>query len=218
MKKILILLFVAFAFINCDSLTYDGCDSSQVARLKSLVKNINISYDYYMENDWPVFSITINNITEDMYFLDSTTEKKYYYTDTSDGEITIFGYNSGSGRYKFYSNNNCSDVYLGAKYYTLPTYNKYYNHLLCADISNYNLCQKWIYVDFSEEEFEEKVKQYINSKEQINEDKIQIEYKKTLLDEIVDIYIKYYYYFFGVLILVCLIVIFVSNKKNRFKL
>ena len=46
MKKIILILLLSFMFINSSALTYGGCDYSTVSRMKSIVKNINISYDY----------------------------------------------------------------------------------------------------------------------------------------------------------------------------
>lgn len=218
MKKIILFLMASFAFINSSALTYGGCDYSTVARMKSIVSNINISYDYTIINNEAYFNVTINNLTGDIYFYDTETGKNYYYTDTNNGEITIYNYKT-SGSYKFYSNNNfCRDISLGSKYYNFPEYNVYYTDSLCSDIPNYSLCQKWASINYSRDEFEQKVSEYKNSKEQIEEEKINVEYEKTILDIIVELYIKYYYYFLGGLILICSIIIIINYRKNRFKL
>ena len=219
MKKILLFLLIGFAFINCSALTYRGCDYSTVSRMKSIVSNINVSYDYTIIDNEPHFNVTINNLTNDIYFLDTTTGKNYYYSDTNNGEITIYDYNRTSGRYKFYSNiGDCYGISLGTKYFDFPIYNRYYNHELCSDVPNYSLCQKWVNVNYSEEEFEKLVFDYKNSKNNVEEEKIQIEYEKNIIDIIVDLYINYYYYFLIGLILICTTIIIVNNKKNRFKL
>ena len=220
MRKIILFLLVSFTFINTSALTYGGCEYSAVSRMKSIVKNINISYDYSIINNEVSFSVTLNNLTPDIYFYDNTTKKNYYYSDTNNGEITIYNYRNGvSGSYKFYSNNpSCLKVSLGTKYYNLPVYNRFYGSSMCADIQNYSLCQKWANIKYTNYEFEKLIEEYKSQKEQIENEKPIVEYEKNIIDKIIDLYIKYYYYFFGVLIIVCSTIIFVYNKKNNFKL
>ena len=56
-KACLILLFLFFSLFNikASALTYGGCAYSDVARLKAFVSNINISYDYYIQNNMDMF-------------------------------------------------------------------------------------------------------------------------------------------------------------------
>ena len=219
MKKIILMLILSFSFINSSALTYGGCEYSTVSRMKSIVSNINLSYDYEIINNEANFSVTLNNLTEDIYIYDDVTGKNYYYSDTNNGEITIYDYKSGSGSYKFYSNNSsCRGISLGTKYYNLPKYNKFFNSALCSDIPNYSLCQKWASIDYSQEEFEKLVSEY-KTKSTDSIEKIEnIEYEKTLGDIITEWYINYYYYLLGGIIVICSIIIFVSNRKNKFKL
>lgn len=215
MKKLILFLIISFSFINSFALTYGGCDYSVVARMKSIVSNINISYDYKFINNEVYFDVTINNLTNDVYFYDTVTRKNYYYSNTNNGEITLYNY-TDSGGYKFYSNNSaCKDISLGVKYYNFPEYNYYYSDPLCLDAPNFSLCQKWINVNYSRNEFELMLMEYKNKNEV---EEITIEYEKTIIDKIVDIYIEYYYYFLGGIILILTPIIIVSNKKNRFKL
>lgn len=217
MKKVILLLLISFSFINCNALSYGGCDYSTVSRMKSIISNINLSYDYKIVNNEAYFSVTLTNLTNDLYFYDTTKEKSYYYNNTNQGEITIYDYTS-SGSYKFYSNNpSCKGIYLGSKYYTFPKYNLYYGDPLCSDVPNYSLCQKWQPVNYSRDEFEEKILEYKNSKED-TEEELVIEYEKTIIDKIVDIYVKYYYYFLGGIIILLTPIIVISNRKDRFKL
>lgn len=219
MKKIILFLTIYLLGFSVSALTYGGCDYSTVARMKAIVTNVNLSYDYRVIDNVAYFDVTLNNLTEDIYFYDTITEKKYYYGDTNNGEITISNYKVSSGSYKFYSSKNeCFGVSLGTKYYNFPVYNQYYTDPLCKDIPNYSLCQKWGYVNYSRDEFEKKVLEYKNSTS-IEEDKdINIEYKKTFLEKIIDMYINYYYILLGILIFVCSAIIIINNKKNQFKL
>lgn len=218
MKKNILFLLVSFMFINSSALTYGGCEYSTVSRMKSIVSNVNISYSYTIVNNKASFSVTLNNITNDIYFYDTITNRDYYYSDTNNGEITINNYTGYSGNYKFYSNNdNCRGISLGSKYYNFPSYNKYYNDPLCKDIPNYSLCQKWNEVNYSQEEFEKMVLEYKKPK-QIEQENVVIEYEKTLLDEIMEFYVTYYYIILFGLILFCTTIIIIHNKKNKFDL
>lgn len=216
MKKIVLFLLTGFCFANCSALSYGGCDYSDVVRMKAIVSNINISYDYKIVDDEAYFDVTINNLTNDIYFYDTANKKNYYYSDSNNGEIIIYNY-SKSGGYKFYSNNNsCYGIALGNKYYNFPKYNTYYNDPLCLDIPNYSLCQKWKQVNVSRTEFEEMVNQYKNVEKE--EQEITIQYQKTTVDKLIEFYINYYYYFFGGIIIILTPIIIIKNKKNRFDL
>ena len=219
MKKCVLFLLLSFLFINCSALTYKGCDYSSVAKMKELVKNINISYDYRIVNNEAVFDITVNNLTNEIYFYDEYNKKNYYYSDTVLGEITISGYKIKSGSYKFYSNNaDCIGIVLGTKYYNLPEYNRFFGSELCKKNSNYSLCQKWTPVNYSQQEFEDLIDIYNQKEETKENEKIIVEYEKSFIDRVVEFYIDYYYYLYGVLILASLIIIYIYNRKNRFDL
>ncbi|MBQ9072509.1 MAG: hypothetical protein IJY25_05080 [Bacilli bacterium] len=219
MKKYILFLIIAlFTFYDVNALSYGGCDYSVISRLKSLVTNVNTTYDYHMENNTPVFDLTITNVTSDMYFVDSITDRTYYYSDTNNGEITIYGYNVSSGNLRFYSNvGECYGVKLGTKYYNFPKYNIYYNNSLCSDIPNFSLCQKWIDVNYSYSEFKKLVLEYKN-KQIDQEEQIQVEYQKGLFDKLIEFYVNYYYIILGLIIIVCGIVIFIKSRNNKFNL
>jgi len=222
-RKIIIALFILFVGIsNVFSLNYGGCSYSEVSRLKSLVNNINISYDYREINNKIYFDVTINNITPDMYFYDYFNNKTYYYSDTNSGEITIYGYTDYYGyqnKYKFYSAlNNCYGISIGSKYYNIPTYNRFYSDPICSDIPNFNLCQKFIQNNYSYDEFIKLANEYKANKDKTEEEENVIEYKEDIFDKFVDLYVNYYYYFFIGIILICSIVIFLKRDKNKFKL
>ncbi len=219
MKKIILFLLISMFTFSASALTYGGCNYSDVSRMKSIVTNINLSYDYKIINNEAYFDVTLSNLTEDIYFYDTITQKNYYYSDTNNGEIIISNYKPTSGSYKFYSAKNaCYGISLGTKYYNFPVYNKYYSDPLCKDIPNYSLCQKWGYVNYSQDEFEKMISDYKDSKPIESDNNINVEYKKTFIEKLIDVYINYYYYFLGFLILVCSIIIIVNNKKNQFKL
>lgn len=216
-KYILFLIIVLFTFNGVDALTYGGCDYSVISRLKSLVTNVNITYDYTMENNYPSFNVTITNITPDMYFYDTVMRRNYYYGDTNNGEITIYGYTGTSGNLKFYSNvGECYGVSLGTKYYKFPKFNSYYNSDLCQGMWDYSICQKWADINYSYTEFKDKIEEYKNSDEE--QEEVVIEYQKGFFDKLIEFYINYYYIILGLIIIVFGTIIFINSRKNRFNL
>ncbi len=221
-NKIVYLFFIIsislFVCMNVKALTYGGCEYSQISRLKSFVSNINFSYDYYIDNDSAYFNITLTNLVPGIYFIDSTTNKRYSYSDSINGEITITGYNVSGGNYKFYSElNECYGIKLGNRYYNLPKYNNYYGDPLCKENPNYSLCQKWANVTYSRDEFEAMIDKYKNSgEEDKGKDDTEVIYKQTYLDKFVKFYVDYYYILLGVIIAICITVMIISSRKNRF--
>ena len=221
-KRIYFVIFLIIMFFifnsNIKSLTYGGCEYSQISKLKSYVSNINISYDYYIENNKAYFNVTINNIVPGIYFIDSATNKKYYYNNTMDGEITIKGYANSNGNYKFYSAlPECYGIKLGNKYYSFPSYNRYYESDICKQNRTYSLCQKWVKITYSYDELETKINEYNKNKLEKDETTEEnIVYNKTILDTIVEFYVKYYYIILVGIIAICIIVMVINRRKNKF--
>lgn len=217
-KILFLIMFLLFINYNCKALNYGGCSYSDVSKLKAFVSNINISYDYYIDNNQAYFNLTLTNIVPNVYFIDSYTGKTYSFNDTNDGEITLYGYDNFKGNFSFYSGlGECYGIKLGIKYYKLPQYNIYYQDPLCLENKDFSLCQKWQKVNYTYSELKNKIEEYnkINENDQI-EDESQAEYQKSVLDKFVEFYTKYYYILLGGIIFVCVTIMIVSSKKNRF--
>ncbi len=221
MKKIFLILVILVMFIIGFDNISAYCDNTYISRLKKYVSNINISYNYRsIENQAVLFDITLNNIPNGVYFVDTYTDTTYGYSNTKNGEITIYNYGDGvSSSYKFYSaSSECYGVNLGTKYYKLPIYNVYYNNSLCDEVPNFNLCQKWVNKRISYNEFMSKTIEYISNLNKEDEQPPQVIVKKSFLDKLIDLYVNYYYYFFIGIILICVTIIIISRRKNRFDL
>lgn len=217
MKKIIFILTLVFVFYTPS--VFAKCSYKEISRMKSLVSNINLIYDYKIVDNMAKFDITLTNITQDIYIYDFVNNKNYYYADTINGEIKISDYMVKTGSFKFYSTNqSCYGLFLGLKYYTFPNYNIYYNDPLCDDISNFSLCQKWIRMNYNYQEFKKIVNDYKNKTNNSEEEQIVVEYEKTLLNKIVEFYVKYYYYILIFIIVICSIIIVIDRRKNSFKL
>lgn len=217
-KSIFLVLCLFTYNMNIKSLTYGGCEYSQISRLKSIVSNINISYDYNINNNIAYFNITISNLTPDIYFVDMKTSKKYYYNNANDGEITIYNVTNDSGNYRFYSAiNKCYGIKLGDKFYNLPTYNYYYNDPLCQANPDFSLCKKWGEVNYSRGELEKLINEY-NNKNNNEEIVPEKKHEETLIDKIMKFYVKNYYFILGGIIAICIPMIVIIRRKNKFDL
>lgn len=217
-KKLILLIMLLLSFIKVRALSYGGCEYSRISKLKSYVTNVNVLYNYRLSGNSPIFSVTLTNITPEMYFIDSYSGETYFYNNTNAGEITITNYYGNGGQYNFYSNiGECYGIKLGTKYYKFPTYNVYYGSEVCKDIPEYSLCQKWIDNNYDYYTFYRLASEYKESLKK--EDKVSNQtYKKTVLDNIVDFYINNYMYFLGIIVIICATIILIDRKKNRFKL
>ena len=210
----LLILFPSVVFARNSS----GCDYKLFANLKKLASNVNISYTYKIVDDVAYFDVTLSNIQNDMYFIDSFSGNIYYYNNTSNGEITIRDYPSGNYVYTFFSNNSdCFDEVLVKKRINLPYYNPYYKYDECYGNENYKLCQRWTKYDGSYFDFLNSVKKY----ETYNYDDYEyIDNNSNFFDSIVNFVVKYYYIIFPLTILFVIAIMYFikyfKNKLNRF--
>ena len=136
-KKIFFILFMLLFYkTNIHALTYGGCDFSDVARMKQVVTNVSITYDYKIVNNKAYFDVTISNLTNDIYIKDNYANKEYY--KFTNGELVIHNVSDGSISLKFNSNKKeCKGLLLGTKYEQFPIYNKYYNNDVCKLSQNF---------------------------------------------------------------------------------
>ena len=185
------------------------CDNADVIRLQKLAKNITTSYDYVENNSSVQFSITFENVSNELYLKNSSSGEEFY----GDGEFTLNNYSAGEN-YKFEvrsTNALCNTKALSYIYVNLPPYNPYYNDPICNGVS-YKYCNKWQKNTLSYDEFVQDVTNYKNSLITNDEKSQQI---KGLFDYIVEFYANYYFIILPVLILFSVIGITVYTKKNR---
>lgn len=216
-KKIIIILFMMFILkSNVLALKYGGCEYSDVSRMKQLVTNINVTYNYRIVNNIAYFDVTLSNITDEMYIVDNVTHNIYHNPGT--GEITIPNFTSKSVTFSVYSNrSDCRSLFLGSKYAQFPTYNKYYTSKMCEGINEFTYCKKWVPKAYTEAEIKKAIEDYYN-KPKPEEEPIEYIEKKTLLDKLIEIYVKYYILILSTIIIIGLALIEIIRKKKRFKL
>jgi len=152
--KIILTLLLILLPLSAKAYT---CGYNEQADLRKMASNIQTSYDYYEYEGNAYFNVTLTNMNDRLYVVDTTTGRYYYYNGTS--EITINGYPASSNiKYKIYPTKaNCMSSYLVIKYVNLPDYNKYYLDPLCEG-KNYAICNKWSRNTLTYEEFTKKNK------------------------------------------------------------
>jgi len=218
MRRVNVILMFIFLMI-IPSITKAECGYSEISRLQALATNLGFSYNY-TETDEGInskvnFNITITNMVPELYIVDQTNIKVYYYNQNK--EVTIGNYKPGSTtRFIVYGNSGaCKGVEISNNYVTLPSYNRFYKDEVCNGVSDYKLCNRWSRVDLSYSSFVKKVTEY---KEQLNKEVPPVEQEKTVLEIIIDFLAKYSFYVFGFIIIVCSILIFYLKRKDDFDL
>ncbi len=213
MKRIIFLLILLLIIpkVNVKAL---NCQFSEIARLKKIASNVNLSYDYVEKNGSVVFSVNLLNLYKDLYFVDETDNKVYKY---SKNELTLSKYKSGQTvKYTFYSTNpDCTDPLVTLRV-VLPTYNEFYKDPVCIGAETYSLCQKWSSHGLSYDEFVANVTKYkedlnIKQEESKAEKAEQNSFINVLISLLTDYYIVIILFF---IVLVTSIVIYKRRNDN----
>ena len=221
MKKIKVMLFVFSLLMVMPNITKAKCDYEEKSRLQTLASNLNFTYNYTKikeENNFSKvgFNITIANMQSELYVVEQTNQKIFYYNNQK--EIVISNYNPGSTiEFIVYANtNSCLGERLITNYVTLPPYNQFYKDPICDGVVGYQLCNRWAYVSMSYDEFVENVKSY---KEKMNQGNILPEEPdEDLIEKIIAFLSKYSFYLFGGIIIICSGLIIYLKRKDDFDL
>lgn len=213
MRKI-IFVFILLLLIPITKVEGAVCSYNEIARLKKIASNVTISYDYIENNSSVVFNVTLNNLNDELYFVDQSNYQRYNYTEE---ELTISNYRSGQTiRYVFYATDpDCTDTPLYTARVILPTYNQYYKDEVCNGVENYSLCQKWSSHNLTYTNFVQKVNEYKNS---LNSPTIPVEpsipVEVSITQLIVDFLLDYYIYIVIVISLALIGILFIRKRDN----
>ena len=211
MKKVIclfLLLFIPSNFVDAK------CMYDDIANLKKLASNVNYSYEYKISNDDAVFNITLTNLVNDIYFVD--TNKNITYKNKK-GELVLKNYKSGDTIvYNFYPNDpDCLNTSLYTIRIVLPKYNKFYIEQICKGAEEYSLCQKWSSHNYDLLTFYDKVDQYKKNKNQANDNDTPKDVDNNSLLHYITIFLVNYYYILILLIGGTIVIItYIRNKKN----
>lgn len=211
MKKIVYFLIIMIIFLF-PSKVKGYCSVENKARLKQLVSNVNISYEYEMVGNNPVFTVKLNNVGPELYFIDKNGNANY---GNSNGEFVLNNYYNGQTYdFKFYGTTDCSNEEVGRLYVTLPKYNPYYNLSVCDDAKEYKLCQKWVSHSLNRKQFVEEVNKYKQEISKIDDKEVN---KKISVIDLTMSFIRMYGLYIAIFIIIVIITIkFIRYKKDTF--
>lgn len=224
MKRYLIFLGIALllSFIPNKVSAASLCENKVLSDYRSLAGNINITYAYRMENEKPMFDVTISNIYDDIYIVDAIKNKTYTYKNfSSETEIILKGYSDDQTiKYQIYTSaTGCYGQLLSTRYVTFPKYNEYSTDAVCKGAEEYSLCQKWGTMSGTYEDFVVKVTKYKENKNKVIYEEPKPTKTKTLTELIFSFVGKYYVFLVSGVIIIILIVAAIrsiSLRKNQF--
>lgn len=199
MFRIKYLLFMIFCLFFSPLVIFAQCDNQRLSELNKLASNVQFSYTYTLDqNQKPVFTIHMNNLTDDIYVLDG-----YGNIYSGAGEKNIPALDGEEFEYTFYSNDvNCRDDKIVTRYFKLPFYNELYGSSQCKENPQFKYCNLWGETLVTNEEF---IAQYNDYK---NEESVS----KTIDN---DDGFNMDYLIIGFVIVVIAVVLFIVTKRNK---
>lgn len=210
-KNYMFLMFTIIMFV-LPMVANAECSYSEKVRLQKLAGNVSFSYNYIETDSGVTFDVIVSNLTNELYMVDYSTGQTYY---SNNEDFVIRGYDHGKSiRFDFYvKDKTCSETSIFSNYVTLPSYNYYYKKEICEGLEDYKLCQKWVKINMTYEQFKEEIKKYKN-KNNITQD------EQTLIDSfnwdiVVEFWAKYYIYILVGIIALCGVTMYIYDKKSE---
>lgn len=227
MRKSFLTLLVFFLFTsNVEAVCTNkekldvGAKAANIKHNYEIVENTEQAEDGVSTDEY--FKITILNIVKEIYVEVSNDvnnqTRTYTYNDTDNGIIT-FNWEENEVKTNFtikvYASDysNCKGDLLKTIKFTTPHYNDFYNRAICAEMTDFYLCQKYISTDNVDESmFISKIDSF--KKGEINNEGEEQPNKK----EEKGFFAKYKWYIIGtlgVVIVVATTLTIVDIKKQR---
>lgn len=209
-----IFVFCVLSFLLPGKI-YALCDNSELAGLKELASNINVSYKYKIQNSDATFDISFDNVFSKMYLQDKNGNKYYSNVIEKNNQIVFYNYpdNKNYSFDVYVNGGECNGQYLHTIYATTPKYNPFYTFSVCDDAKEYKLCQRWTKHSLTSSEFKKNVQNYIAERDKITE----IEKKdETAISYILDFVRNYYMYIIIGIVLIIVVIKFIRYKKDSF--
>lgn len=219
-QKYLLIVTVLFLCFS-KAVKAESCDEEDIQRLKVIANNIEITYEY---NDdvkdvnglkvYDTYTVHFNNMSDEIYIIETKSDKMYYYTEIKDGYLTFGNINSGQKIFKFYST-KC-DKALGTKNIDLPKFNYYSTDPNCEGKEDLEICQKFYDTSNLEySDFYNKIVEYENAGEQNVDDESDDENNQFIETAIQFVKDNYIYIGIGVVAIVLIIVLLVIRHRKR---
>jgi len=209
-------------FSNICKIQADTCDSDDIKRLRVLASNVEITYEYndnLYDSDgfsiYDTYKVLINNLTDELYVVETKTDVDLSSYSIKDGTIVIDRMYSGKKTFKIYSK-SCNKA-LKTYYVTLPKFNYYYTDPNCKGRDEVDVCQKFYDTSNLEySEFYNIILNYEKGNDKVDENN---ENNKTnnKLTKYLD-FVKENYLYFGIglgIVLLLIVIVLVLRHKKR---
>lgn len=210
LEIVFILIFTFFAFAS--NVSAGVCDDEHISRLKELVKQIDVNYEYIdnsddiKNGDDDIFSlnnylVSLNLLSDELYV---TNDLREYYYDKLNGGLVEFIVNSGRLDLEFRSS-RCGGYKVDTFSVKLPKFNDYSYKSECRNLKEYNLavCDPWYQGSVNDKIFYNEVNKYL------------IEEKDTFLDKIVDFFSNNYLGVGAFLLVILFIILGIIVYRKR---
>ncbi len=215
-KKLFWLLILLVPF----SIKAVNCDYQDLSRYQQLASNINFSYDYIEANNSVTFNITVSNMPNELYIIDTSTGNIFSKATTGLSETVLYGYQAGT-TYRFDIipyDEYCYGKIILKNYVNLPTYNPYYLDSVCNGAESFNLCQKWVDIDLSHDDFVKQVNEYKNNNANNQLENNSEDIQNDFLNKIIVGFLDNYIIILVSIIVACTIGIIILSRKDKFDL
>lgn len=216
----IITYIISFLFLLPFSVMAYECNEMQISRYKQLASHIQTTFEYEETNDGLTFDILFHNVNIDFEIVDYYTyDSLVIYENNNSGIVVAPTYLPGK-TYKFSVLNNnrlCDSEIIRQITVTTPNYNKYYKDSVCSGVSGFELCQKWANIgSMSYDNFIKNVNEY---KELSKSDEVvpnEVENNSTV-DIIRNFIAKYYVYIIIVILIITSLIMYLINKRRKYK-
>ena len=224
-KRNLILTFVlTIMLMLCFATKTDAlCTSKRYSDLKMIAYKSEVKYELkFDDNHNYYFLLTVNNVDKDILvtFYDDVYEP-------SDGVVELPSHIKGGKTYEVYLyggyDTYCPEEYLYTKRITVPKYNVLSERDECIEYEEFYLCNKWYAGnDATEQTFNNKLAEYIDSLKQKEQEEKQKQ-NKNIIQRIIDFYVNNKIITVPITILIVLFVLYkiivkIIRRRNRIKL
>ena len=224
MKKIITIFLIGLFFTipNVVKARSFLCDQSDLIKLQKIASNVTTTYEHaeYFPPDQKYgivkFVVTISNLDPRIYIRDINSNIVY---KTNDKQIIISNVDPGTTlELTIYGNDyGCNEEELVTKYVNIPNYNKYYKSEICERYPNNRLCNKWTLVNYSYEDFRQRVLKSEYVEEEKGENLPPIKSFQEYFVELINFLDKYKFIIFVPIIVVSISGIIILKLLGRRK-
>jgi len=216
MKLFKYLVFITILVFSLTiSVSAESCDSDDIKRLRVLASNVEITYEYndnLKDSDgftiYDTYKVIINNMTDELYVIETKTNTNLRNYSIKDGVITVDRMNSGKKSFKIYS--KACNKSLKTFYVTLPKFNSYSADPNCEGKEDLEVCQK--FYDSSDLEYSEFYNIVTSEEKNDNDNQNIVEDEFNYVEFFKNNYI--YFIVIGFVLLVIIVLLVLRHRKR----